>query len=135
MKKTKPRVRSGRNVKTIRWTLELAASEFGLNPRTLAQRIKRAGVLPGEDKRFSTSDIAASIYDDYERQRTRKTKEEADDIALKNAASRGDLVDKQDFLKRLEPVCVAMKQRVMQCSMSDAEKDGLLADLAKLMQA
>lgn len=120
--------------KPLRWSLSQAASEFGLSPKTIAQRVKAAGALPGKDKKFSTVEIHSAICGDYERERTRKMKEEADGRALDNAAIRNRLVDKEDLLKRFEPIYVAMKQKVMQSAMSDAEKDGLLAELAKLHQ-
>lgn len=120
--------------KPLRWTLAQAAAEFGLSPKTIAQRVKASGLLPGEDRKFSTTGIHAAICGDYERERIRNISEDADQKALKNARTRQHLVDKEDFLKRLEPIYAAMKQRVMQSGISDAEKDGLLAELAKLNQ-
>jgi phage terminase Nu1 subunit (DNA packaging protein) len=65
-------------------------------------------------------------------ERLRKLKEEADRIALENATLRGELVDKADFLKRLEPIYTAIRQKIMNCSMSDHQKDSLLGELSKL---
>ncbi len=116
----------------IRWTIEQAASEFGLNPRTVAQRVKSAGVVAGNDGRFSTFDIHRAICGDLEREKLRKLTEEADDLALGNARERKELVDKADFLKRLEPIYVAVRQKVMGSSMPDAQKDALLGDLSQI---
>ncbi|HEV2350816.1 MAG TPA: hypothetical protein VG028_13325 [Terriglobia bacterium] len=118
----------------LRWTLSLAASEFGINPRTVVKRVKAAGLVAGKDGKFSTAQIHAAICGDYERQRTRKTKEEADAKALENAASRGELVDKLDLLKRLEPIYAGMKEKVLSSQMSEAQKDALLQELTKLHQ-
>ena len=119
----------------IRWTLARAGSEFGLSPKTVAQRVKAAGVTPGKDSMFSTVQIHGAICGDYERERTRKMAEEADAKAMENAARRKELVDVQDFFKRLEPVTVNIKQKIMGSALSDAEKDGLLADIANYFKA
>jgi len=116
----------------VRWTIEGAASEFGLNPRTVAQRVKGAGVLAGSDGLFSSVDIHRAIWGDLDRERLRKVTEEADDLAIANTTARDELVDKADFLKRFEPIYAAMRQKVMGSSMTDAEKDGLLGELTKL---
>src|SRR5579859_675063 len=81
----------------IRWTLTQAASEFGINPRTVTKRAKAAGIVAGKDGKFSTTDIHDSICGDYERDRTRKMKEDADAKAISNAKERVMLVDKTDL--------------------------------------
>jgi hypothetical protein len=115
-----------------RWTLAEAGSEFGLSPKTIAQRVKAEGALPGEDGKFSTMEIHAAICGDYERQRTRKTKEDADRSARENAVGRSELVDKGDFLQRYEQIHAGMVQKVNGSTMTATEKDALLADIEQL---
>jgi|SRR5947209_1322563 len=65
-------------------------------------------------------------------ERLRKLKEEADRVALDNAKARGELVDKADFLRRLEVIYTEMRQRVLNSSMKDHEKDSLLGGLSQV---
>ena len=124
-----------KKAESIRWTQEGAAAEFGLNPRTVAARIKTAGVAPGPDGKFSTADVHRAICGDYEKQRARKMKEDADQVALANAKERGELVDKRDFVGRLEKFVVSARQEVLASARSDADKDALLNVLAGLLQS
>lgn len=116
----------------VRWTIEGAASEFGLNPRTVATRLKAEGILPGKDKRFATADIHRAICGDYEKERTRKMKEDADRAARENAAGRGELLDKQDFVKRFEAIYTGIRQRILSSGLLGPDKDALLGELTKL---
>ncbi len=121
-----------RKIDPIRWTVARASSEFGLNPRTLSTRIRQAGVLPGPDHKFSTADIHKAICGDYQGERLRLVRGQADQTELANAEKRHQLVDKTDFLKRLEPLYVLTVQKIMASSMSDLEKDTLRAELCKI---
>ena len=53
----------GRPEKTVRWTVEHAATEFGPDRRTLAKRLRDAGVVKGADGKYSTQDICRAIYE------------------------------------------------------------------------
>lgn len=77
----------------------------------------------------------AAICGDYEKERTRKMKEEADGAAIANATSRGELVDKLDFMKRYEIIYAAIRQKIYASNMSDADKDALLLELQQLHTA
>lgn len=132
-KKTVKVVSGGKKIfSPVRWTIARAASEFRIHPRTLAQRVKAAGKVPSKDRRFSTAEIHACICGDYERERTRKMVEDADNQALRNARERRQLADKADLLSRFEGVYLEMKQAILNSSMSETEKDVILTNLAKL---
>ncbi len=119
-------------VRLIRWSLAMAAAEFGLGPKTVATRVKAAGIVPGKDGRFSTAEIHGAICGDYEKERTRKMKEDADKAALENAVARGQLVDKGDFMKRFEGIYAEMRQGILGSAMPDSDKDALLNKLARV---
>ena len=118
----------------LRWTANKAADEFGLDRKTIAQRIKTAGTVPGADGKFSTKEIHGAICRDIDKERLRKLKEDADQVALANAKEREELVDKQDFVGRLERFVVEAKQKIMASDRPDADKDALLNFLADLLK-
>lgn len=126
---------AGRKLTEIRWTIELAASEFGLDRRTLTSRIRQLGLEPGKDRKFSTRDIAAAVFGDYDAERIRKTKEEADKLALANARERGELCEVSRVIAFCQGVGVVLRQKILGSSLMESEKDELLLDLRKKFDA
>lgn len=121
-----------KSVSLQRWTIENAALEFGIDRKTLTGRIKTTGTLPGADGMFSTLDVAKSIYGDLEGERTRKTREEADQIAMENATTRGELLDLEDFSKRIESKASKATQIVKDFGLPEDKEEQLLNALSEL---
>ena len=76
----------------LRWTVGLAASEFGVDRRTVDSRLKAAAVVPAPDGTFSTGQIAAAIYGDLAGEKLRKLRAEANVAEMKDLQMRGTLV-------------------------------------------
>ena len=113
--------------------MEQAASEFGINPRTLTNRLKTNGIIPNEkDKRYSTQQICKAVFGDIDVERLRKLTEEADKLALDNEKTRGGLVEIEAVYKHFQGLFVALRSRLLASSLTDEEKDELLGDLRKL---
>ena len=104
-----------------------------MNPRTVAQRVKAAGILPGPDGKFATREIHSALWGDVDREKLRKLQAETRSLLLANAEKEGQLVDVADFTKRLERIIVQMKARIMSSELSNAKKDQLCSDLAALL--
>lgn len=122
------------NLKQVRWTQEHAASEFGINPRTLSARIKQLGILPGDDDRYSTKDIASAVYGDLERERIRLTSAEADAQEAKNKVEAGELINAEEFRKDYAAVAVEIVRQIRNSNLSEADQDAILSALAKVHQ-
>lgn len=118
---------------SVRWTLEKAAPEFDINPRTLAKRVKTSGLLPGEDGKWSTLQIHKAVSGDYEYERTRKTREEADNFALDNAQARRELVDLASLTTLTNPIMATLAQRIANLPCEAHLKDEIRRDIAKLL--
>lgn len=136
-KKAKPRdvqtpARQGTQSNSLRWSLALVATEFGLSPKTVAQRVHVAGILPGEDDLFSTADVHAAICGDLEKEKIKNLQKLNRDLDTGHATAVGELVDVADFVKRYEPIYAEVRQTIMGSKLSDADKDALLDKLAKL---
>jgi hypothetical protein len=67
-------------------------------------------------------------------ERLRKTREEADKLALENARMRGELVETESVYRHFEAVFVALRQKILACGLLDEEKDELLNELLRLTQ-
>lgn len=123
------------NRKSIRWTIENAAAEFGINPRTLSARLKQAGTVPGEDGRYSTKEIASAVFGDLEREKIRKTSAEADEIEKRNRERDGELVDVEEFAKEFDDAAVECVRVIESSALSNAEKDTLRNALADVFDS
>jgi len=97
----------------MNWTISKAASEWGIDRRTLERRLKAAGWEVNPRDEWTTKDISAAIYGELELERIRKTREEADKLELDNAERRKDLITAEDakeiFGRPLEPIARSLK--------------------------
>lgn len=59
-------------LKTIRWTIEFAASEFGTRRDRLTAALKAAGIQPGKDGKFGTRQIVEALYESVALEREAK---------------------------------------------------------------
>jgi len=88
-----------KQIKTIRWSVELAASEFQLDRKTLSKRIRGGDIQPGSDGKFSTEQICAAVFGDYRREQLREMRERADKLELENQVTRGERIPIEDVLQ------------------------------------
>lgn len=123
----------GRKFEPIRWTIEHASREFGLDKKTLSGRLKREGILPGTDGHWSTKQIVSAIHGDLESERIRKTRAEADQIEKENRKMDGELVDLDDLKIIFGKITASMVSVIMASKLSESEKDALRESLAKFV--
>ena len=116
----------------VRWSVRMAAVEFGISDRTLVQRLRADDSNPGEDGRYSTRQVARAIFCDKEIEQTRKIREEADLIAKKNAEWDRRYVAVDRVRKMGEGFVVAVRQKILASHFTPEEKDEILHDLASL---
>jgi len=120
----------------IRWTLGQAGSEFGISPKTVSQRVKAAGVLPGSDRRFSTRDIHRSICGDAVAERVALTRAQRlrAEVDLKTAKlnlleREGVLINVDEAERRLRPALIEARQLVLSSELDEQKKGDLLEAL------
>ena len=113
----------------------MVATEFGFSPKTVAQRVHVAGVLPGEDGLFSTTDVHSAICGDIEQEKLRNLQKVNRDLDTGHAVTVGELVDVQDFVSRYETIYAEIRQTILGSKLTDTDKDALLDKLAKLHSA
>ena len=99
-------------LKAIRWTVELAASEFPINPRTLSKRIKSQSLDPGPDGKWSTGQICSAVFGDYESHRSRKMAADADMAERESLKQQGRLLDADDVMRAWESIVAPAKNRL-----------------------
>jgi phage terminase Nu1 subunit (DNA packaging protein) len=105
--------KTSRKKESIRWTIDRAADEFDIDNRTLTKALTRAGLLAGEDGRWSTSQMVQALFGDHEAEQLRKTREEADKLALANKKTRGELVELDVVGLVWDDIVTRCKSRIM----------------------
>jgi hypothetical protein len=85
--------------KPIRWKIGTAAAEMGIDPKTLASRLKASSIEAAKDGMFSTKQIFAAVAGDLELERIGLTREQKEIAAMK----------KKQMLRELIPVQLVEK--------------------------
>jgi hypothetical protein len=122
----------------IRWTINHAAQEFEINRRTLATYIAAAGLIPGDDHRFSTKQIMTAVIGDVKTdlktERLKKLKAEAALIELKTCIIRKDFHPAVECERILTDVFTVMRQEICASDVPIFTRDSLLSHLRQLSE-
>lgn len=70
---------------------------------------------------------------EFEAQELRKITEQADEVAIRNATSRGELIETEAVYRYNEKIFVALKARLLASALDPADKDEILHDLIALI--
>lgn len=123
------------------YTVAKFSQVAGFGRHTLATRIHELGIEPAGKSSRQNADtyrlrdlIRAILGGDIEAERLRKTREEADRLALQNARSRGETIEVDRVKKLGQCVFIAIRQRILNFPLSQDEQDALLTDLLKLKE-
>lgn len=96
--------------KFMRWTVLLAAREFNIARETLAKRLRAESIEPGKDGMFSTAQIVTAIYGNYDFERTRLMRSDANQAEMKEAQLRKELISTADAFLSFSGVCFQVKR-------------------------
>lgn len=120
--------------KRLEWTIEMAAMEFDINPRTLSKRLKQLGLEPclAEGKRFSTKQIRDAVHGDIDGERLGKTRAERELLEVELSKERGKVLVTADVLRVWTGMGYAIKQVIRGSSLSDSEKADCFRQLREL---
>ena len=118
----------------LRWSINQAVEEFGVDGKTLKKRMAQNSVVPASDGKFSTRDIVSSIFGDIEGEKLRLVREQADSFAIKNAEARGSLIPAEIVGRHMEGVFIAIRSGILSSGLNKSEKDELLLNLKKLVE-
>jgi hypothetical protein len=116
----------------FRWSLEAASREFAITANTLRKRMVAVSESPDrKDNCYSTEQIVTAIFGSIQGERLREVREKADNLALRNASLRGELLDRAELAKALEPIFLAVRQIISSdSSISKEVRDDLLNTIA-----
>ena|SRR5271166_5171463 len=115
--------------KPIRWTINQASMEFGVERKTLTSKLRGLEAQPADDGRYSTLQIDAAIHGDSDAEKLRLLQEQFRKLKLENDRKSGEQVDKEMVFKAYEGVFICLRQTILGSNMTDAEKAECLAQL------
>lgn len=129
-KKTPPE--SGkRNGGPVRWTITRAAIECGLQPTQLKAKRVAADIHPGTDHKFSTRQILAMIYGDKAQADARRAVADAAAAVRRDQREAGELLPTATAKHAFDPIGIILRQKICASSMTENEKDEMLADIER----
>lgn len=121
--------------KPIRWTIERAAREFGIDRRTLSNRLTVIGAQ-AEDGTFSTVQICDAKYGDYDAERTEKTREEKLKLIRERQRDEKQLLPANEVRLAFEKLAAALKSEILSSMhLLPDEKDSILKSLQSSVEA
>ena len=118
--------------KAIKWTLILAATEFGLDSVTLSKRLRAEGIEPDADGYFTTKQIIIAVAGDLDREKTRNEAAKADLHEMKRDLERSKLIPADRVRASLEELKVAISQVIDHSHLEVKQKATIYANLQKL---
>ena len=118
--------------KVIRWTMPEAASEFGLDPATLAKRIKANSIEPGTDGKWSTVQICSAVFGHIDSEKLRETRHKANLLELQERQMRRQLLDAADVGRAWEAIVIAIRQAIWNCDAAEEQRRKWLLELRDL---
>ena len=118
--------------KAIKWTLILAATEFGLDSVTLSKRLRAEGIEADADGYFTTKQIIIAVAGDLDREKTRNEAAKADLHEMKRDLEREKLIPAERVRASLEELKVAISQVIDHSHLEAKQKATIYANLQKL---
>ena len=119
-----------------KWSREVGGDRDDWMRRVTETGVKPAGNADGRSKGaklYTVRDLyKAGVGGDYEAERLRKTREEADKLAIQNARSRGELVSLEAVKRLGEKALVGLRNKILSMPLTDEEKDSCLRELLTL---
>lgn len=126
---SKPQPLPKSKVKSVRWTAAQAGAEFGCDPATLANKLKREGILAGNDGMFSTRDICAAVFGDMEGEKLRNLRRDAELKEVELARLNRELIPAAKVLETWSSVFIALRQAVWNCDAPEEHRRRWLAEI------
>lgn len=116
----------------LRWSLVSACREFGVSRSTLTQRLSESGTQIGSDGLYSTRQIVDALTSGLREQRLRKTREEANAIALKNEKMRREYLPADEVRLCLAQTVEFIRTSILASPLSEDTKRSILSHLDEI---
>jgi hypothetical protein len=114
----------------LRWNLQQASREFGVNRETLERRRRAKDLVPGEDGCFSTKQIAALVMgDDQAQAYLELTRAKAERERVQTEILRKERWPREDVGELLTTTFSNVRGIILASRLDDQSKDDLITEL------
>jgi phage terminase Nu1 subunit (DNA packaging protein) len=114
---------------TIRWRINNAASEFGIDDETLSKRLKAMGVQAAEDGTFATIEVARAAFGDLERAKVKLTEAQAARQEVALTRERNEVLPVEVILAFMQNMGFAIRRVILTSPLPVADQDEILSQL------
>jgi hypothetical protein len=117
----------------LKWTVEIAAREFGPSIPTLRKLLNKSGVVADKDGLYTTAQITTAIYDSLSVEKLLTQRQLRKKLELENAITEASVLNRAELAARLAAVADGMMARIRATSgLNRHEQDDLLNELASV---
>ena len=116
----------------LKWNVEKAAAEFGLNNMTLRKALNKTSAAPDQDGLYTTRQIAGAVSGGaFYEEKLRTQRQITERYTLENQITRAEVLNRAELMKVMAAIADAFVSRVMSVQgLSRREKEDLLRDLS-----
>ena len=116
----------------LAWTRQHAATEFGLDPDTLAKRLHAAGIAGDDANRFTTQQILAAISADLDRQKTRNEAAKADLTEMRRDLDERQFIPAEAARASMDKLRVGIMEVIAASPLSEKQQAAIAGNLDRL---
>lgn len=124
-----------KEVKTVRWTIEFAGSEFGKPREKVSLALKNAEERPGRDGKFSTRQIINALFESVALEkearaaRHRQQIDEAEQTRLARETDEKKLIERTHVREMLSDGLTKIAQLIRQSKLSEKDRALILNEI------
>ena len=120
-------------IPSLKWNRLMICREIGMDARTVGKRLAEANIRA---KAMSTRQVISALHGDIDSEKLRLVREQADQVALKNAEARKELVALADIASGLNRAISGIKATIMAASNLEREdKEKILKACGDMWQS
>ena len=119
----------------LRWSVTRAAKEFACDFKTMVKRLTAAAIVPGDDGRYSTQQIARALYldgGDIDAEKLRKVRLECDLLQRKLDEADGRLLDADAVLRCWSQAVLNVRGAVLALPLPEANRHAILDAITEI---
>ena len=116
----------------LKWTVAIAAREFGLASMTLRKLLAKSGAVADKDGLYTTRQLTTAIYDSMSIEKLLTQRELRKKLELENSITTSSVLNRAALSTAFFAIADAMTHRIMASSLTRHEKEDSLLDLSSI---
>jgi hypothetical protein len=114
----------------LRWNVEKAAREFGVNNSTLKRRLNEVSASPDKDGLYTTEQLVEALFGSMHVEKLKTQREITARYALENAITRAEVLNRAELTKGFTALADVFSTVITLSELSRREKEDFLKNLS-----